>query len=288
MLPNKPEVYISELDRHGKEWRVSALASTQPQLGVDVNKRGSPVQARHFLFFLNNGSIAPSTDTPHPFITLPASHHLLSSNPHSLQCTSRPSFLRSGPRISYLAVRSSNLNGATTASTKTFLTALVLNGIIASAEIVAFTVVWRYFRLIYEPRSLSVFESCVVHLSYNVWCSLSYRKRQQALSSHFLGWPISVFKADYRKIKNINGLDCYFYLRFLRMMVRVLLPIWLISWAVLLPLTSVNTGVPGHSGLDKFIFGNIAATEQTRYAGQVLLTWIFTSRIPNWLFCDYP
>lgn len=62
------------------------------------------------------------------------------------------------------------------------------------------------------------------------------------------------------------------------MMIRVMLPIWIISWAVLLPLTSVNTGVPGHSGLDMFIFGNIAATQQVRYAGQLLLTWIFTSK----------
>jgi hypothetical protein len=127
----------------------------------------------------------------------------------------------------------------------------------------------------------------LVHLSCNALCSPPFRKRQQALSSHLLGWPISVFKADYRKIKNINGLDCYFYVRFLRMLVRVMLPIWLISWAVLLPLTSVNTGVPGHSGLDKFIFGNIASTQQIRYAGQLLLTWIFTSKITRWLFCDY-
>ena len=127
----------------------------------------------------------------------------------------------------------------------------------------------------------------LVHLSCNASCSPLYRKRQQALSSRFLGWPISVFKADYRKIKNINGLDCYFYVRFLRMMVRVMLPIWLVSWAVLLPLTSVNTSVPGHSGLDKFIFGNIASTEQSRYAGHLLLAWIFTSKTPRWFFCEY-
>jgi hypothetical protein len=53
------------------------------------------------------------------------------------------------------------------------------------------------------------------------------------------------------------------------MMVRVMLPIWLISWAVLLPLTSVNTGVSGHSGLDMFIFGNIGTTQQDRYAGHL-------------------
>jgi hypothetical protein len=110
-------------------------------------------------------------------------------------------------------------------------------------------------------------------------CLPSYSKRQRPLSPRLLGWPISVFNADYRKIKNINGLDCYFFVRFLRMMVRVLLPIWLLSWAVLLPLTSVNTNVPGHTGLDKFIFGNIAPTQQIRYAGQLVLTWIFTSKI---------
>jgi calcium permeable stress-gated cation channel len=71
------------------------------------------------------------------------------------------------------------------------------------------------------------------------------------------------------------------------MMVRIMLPIWLISWAVLLPLTSVNTGVPGHSGLDKLIFGNISSTQQKRYAGHLLLTWIFTSKIPKLLFCNY-
>ena len=120
-----------------------------------------------------------------------------------------------------------------------------------------------------------------VHPFYHFFCLFSSRKRQQPLSPRIFGWIVSVLRADYRKIKNINGLDCYFYVRFLRMMVRVMLPIWLISWAVLLPLTSVNTGVPGHSGLDMFIFGNIAPTQQDRYAGQVLLTWIFTSKIPH-------
>jgi hypothetical protein len=157
----------------------------------------------------------------------------------------------------------SNINGATTASTKTFVTALALNGIIAAVEIAVFTCARRYFRLIYEPRSLSVFES----------------KRQPPLSPRFFGWLGSVFSSDYRKIKNINGLDCYFYVRFLRMMVRLMLPIWLISWAVLLPLTSVGTGVASGSGLDMFIFGNIGTTGQDRYAAHLILTWIFTSEL---------
>ena len=115
---------------------------------------------------------------------------------------------------------------------------------------------------------------------YRVLCLFLCRKRQQPLSRRLLGWLVSVFNADLDKIKHINGLDCYFFVRFLRMMVRVMLPIWLLSWAVLLPLTSVHTIVAGHSGLDIFIFGNIVPNKQGRYAGHLLLIWIFTSKIP--------
>jgi hypothetical protein len=112
-----------------------------------------------------------------------------------------------------------------------------------------------------------------------VLCSYSRSKRQQQLSPRLLGWLISVFNADYVKIKDINGLDCYFFIRFLRMMVRIMLPIWLVSWAVLLPVTSVHTAVAGHSGLDKFIFGNVAANRQPRYGAHLIVTWISTSKI---------
>ena len=85
---------------------------------------------------------------------------------------------------------------------------------------------------------------------------------------------------DHRQIKNINGLDSYFFVRFLRMMVRIMLPIWLISWAVLLPLMSINTNVFGFAkGLYKFTFGNINATDnRDRYIVLLVLTWIFTSK----------
>jgi hypothetical protein len=65
----------------------------------------------------------------------------------------------------FSSCRRSSLDEATSASTKTFLTALVLNGVIAAVEITVFTVVRRYFRLIYEPRSLSVFEACAFPLA---------------------------------------------------------------------------------------------------------------------------
>jgi len=84
-------------------------------------------------------------------------------------------------------------------------------------------------------------------------------------------------KADYRHIKVVNGMDAYFFVRFLRTMCRVFFPIWLISWAILLPSTSVKTQVPSHSGLDKFVFGNIEKGKTNRYGAHLILVWLFTS-----------
>ncbi|KAN0123663.1 Late exocytosis, associated with Golgi transport domain containing protein [Lactarius tabidus] len=160
-------------------------------------------------------------------------------------------------------------SGPTEDSNKALLWALALNGIVVAAEIIAFTFMRRYLRIIYEPRSLSFFEV----------------KRQPPLSSRLWGWPSSIFFADYRNIKNINGLDSYFFVRFLRMMVRIMLPIWLISWAVLLPLNSVNTDDGDFSnGLSWFTIGNIDATtyDRDRYIALLALTWIFTI----WICCN--
>ena len=165
--------------------------------------------------------------------------------------------------------------------THALLGALALNGTILAAEIAAFTLMRRYFRLIYEPRSLSFSEVCALSSpSYRGTYLISFRKRQPPLSSRLWGWPSSIFFADHRNIMYINGLDSYFFVRFLRMMVRIMLPIWLISWAVLLPLTSINIKEPIFAEiLHRFTFGNINANfNRDRYIGLLILSWIFTSK----------
>jgi Late exocytosis, associated with Golgi transport len=102
-----------------------------------------------------------------------------------------------------------------------------------------------------------------------------------------LFWPIAVATADYRQIIKANGLDAYFYVRFLRLMVKILLPIWLVSWAVLLPITSVNIdervtdpaqdqNPDGRGGLTRFTFGNIGPYQQSRLWAHLLCAWFFT------------
>lgn len=107
------------------------------------------------------------------------------------------------------------------------------------------------------------------------------RKRVGWLASNRFSWPLAVFNADYQGIIKANGLDAYFFVRFLRMMVIVFLPIWVISWAVLLPINAVGTNMPGRSGLDRFSFGNIQSDKVDRYAAHLILNWLFTGGSPS-------
>ncbi|KAG6888105.1 hypothetical protein C0995_010670 [Termitomyces sp. Mi166 len=149
---------------------------------------------------------------------------------------------------------------ATSASTATFVTALVFNAVVFAAEIAAFTILRPWFRAIYEPRTYVPQPS----------------KRVESLGKSLFLWPIGVFKADYRDIIRTNGLDAYFFVRFLRMMTKILLPIWFFSWAILMPVDSVKTRVGNADGLDRFTFGNIEPTKQKRYAAHLILVYFFT------------
>ncbi|KII90959.1 hypothetical protein PLICRDRAFT_158404 [Plicaturopsis crispa FD-325 SS-3] len=163
-----------------------------------------------------------------------------------------------------LLVLSTNMSttqqGAASASTSTFLTALVFNGIVFVVEIIAFTILRKYFKLIYEARANS----------------LVSKRRVQPVGNGLLTWPIAIFRSDYRAIAHVNGMDAYFFVRFLRTMVRVLLPIWIVSWAILLPVTYAGTSVAGKTGLDKFTYGNVAKKDSSRYWAHLLLAWIST------------
>ena len=63
------------------------------------------------------------------------------------------------------------------------------------------------------------------------------------------------------------------------MIVKIIVPIWLISWVVLLPVTSVGTSVPGRTGLDRFTFGNVAPNDSSRYAAHLVLAYLFTGKL---------
>ncbi|KAF9448040.1 DUF221-domain-containing protein [Macrolepiota fuliginosa MF-IS2] len=159
----------------------------------------------------------------------------------------------------------SEVKGADSASAKSFIAALVFNAAVFGVELGVFTLVRPYFKAIYEPRTYAPQPS----------------KRAKPLSTNILLWPLAVWRADYRDIKNVNGMDAYFFVRFLRMMVKVFLPIWLISWAVLFPVTAVRTSSSASTdNLSKLTFGNVGDDDRKRYSAHLILAWFSTF----WIF----
>ncbi|TFY51653.1 hypothetical protein EVJ58_g10451 [Rhodofomes roseus] len=171
---------------------------------------------------------------------------------------SPPSFIRA--RWLTPVRRSSGISGASTYSTSTFSTALVFNAAVFGGELLAFTLLRPYFPAIYQPLTYIPPED----------------KRSPELSRNIFLWPWAVYRANYADIKAVNGLDAYFFVRFLRMMVRVMVPIWLISWVVLLPVFSVGTSSPTSDSLTQFQFGNVGSGDQPRLWAPLVLAWVFT------------
>ena len=106
--------------------------------------------------------------------------------------------------------------------------------------------------------------------------NLYFSKRQNPLATSLIGWPLSIWNADYDDIRHHNGLDAYFFVRFLRMMIKIFVPVWLVSWAVLLPIHAAGR-TNGLKGLDQFTYGNIA--QPARYSAHIILIYFFTSNI---------
>ncbi|KAL5522727.1 hypothetical protein ACEPAG_8745 [Sanghuangporus baumii] len=145
-------------------------------------------------------------------------------------------------------------------STSTFLTALWTNGAIFAAELIAFSFLRPHFTAIYEPRT---------------YVPRDESKRSEGLGRSPFSWPIKIWNKDFHTILRHNGVDAYLFVRFQRMMVQIFGPIWIISWAVLLPVTGVNGGAD-NDGLDRFTFGNIGKQNQTRYWAHLACAWVFT------------
>ncbi|KAK6971447.1 hypothetical protein R3P38DRAFT_3336756 [Favolaschia claudopus] len=60
------------------------------------------------------------------------------------------------------------------------------------------------------------------------------------------------------------------------MKARIFFALWIISWAILLPLTSAGSHVGTNSQLDRFTMGNVQPDKLVRYWAHLMCTWIFT------------
>ncbi|RXK37761.1 hypothetical protein M231_05010 [Tremella mesenterica] len=169
-----------------------------------------------------------------------------------------------------LLINSNTAQDATSASTSSFLTSLAVNGAIAGGELAAFILVRGYIKAIYEPRTY-----------------VPLREKQAPVLGKNLFWPLwTIITSDSSTILDKTGVDPYFFVRYLFLMAKAMIPIWLISWAILLPANAVKTHVDSQKGLDKFTFGNVADSQHKRYWAHLILVCIFDFWIIWLLFTE--
>ncbi|WWC85304.1 uncharacterized protein L201_000166 [Kwoniella dendrophila CBS 6074] len=170
---------------------------------------------------------------------------------------------------------SNTSSDALSASTSSFVTSLVTNIAIAGGELVAFIIFRRWIKAIYEPRTyIPPKEGQAPVLGKNLFTPL---------------WRIIM--ADPEEILHKNGVDPYVFVRFLIMMSKAMIPIWLISWLILLPVDSSHSTNGDKDGLDRFTFGNVAADKQNRYWAHLILDycfifwffWLIWGEMQHWL-----
>jgi hypothetical protein len=65
------------------------------------------------------------------------------------------------------------------------------------------------------------------------------------------------------------------------MMCKAFVPIWLISWLILFPVTSVGIN-NNKSGLDRYTYGNIDPTKQSRLWAHLILDYVFVCEFPGY------
>ena len=83
------------------------------------------------------------------------------------------------------------------------------------------------------------------------------------------GWLVTVFTVSNAQFVQRCGLDAYMFLRFLRMLLKIFLPMALVILPILLPIN--RTGGAGERGMDSFAMGNVATDNQARLWAHLVL-----------------
>ena len=146
-------------------------------------------------------------------------------------------------------------------NTSTFISALVVGLVVLAVFIGFFIFLHNRARHIFQPRNALA----------------PPNKRAPDLPSHVVGWFTFIWREPDISILHINGPDAYFFVRFMGLMLKIFVPFWFITWAILMPVAA--TGGVGNPGLNMFTFGNIAGAKQNHHIAHLLIGVIFFSTL---------
>ncbi|KAL4896863.1 hypothetical protein BDV59DRAFT_79647 [Aspergillus ambiguus] len=151
-------------------------------------------------------------------------------------------------------------------SIKTFVASLATAIIIFAVEFLLFLVLKGKLLRIYQPRTYLVPD----------------RERTAPSPPGLFRWTGPVFRTSSSEFIQKCGLDAYFFLRYLRMLLKIFVPLGCIILPVLLPLNKVGgkdqtfkNGTGGEqwnvTGLDRLAWGNVTPEHTGRYWGHLIM-----------------
>ncbi|KAK0463530.1 DUF221 family protein [Desarmillaria tabescens] len=145
-------------------------------------------------------------------------------------------------------------------TTKTFVTALVVNGALLAAEVGAFLILKQKLGRIYSPRTFLPPPD----------------KRAEELPKGFWRWIPAILMSPPEDIIHKNGLDSYMFLRFIKMLIWIFAVFTFFTMVTIVPVNVV--GVQSSiTGLDRISWSNIVNKgDQKRFAAHIVVVYLLT------------
>ncbi|KAL9106110.1 MAG: hypothetical protein Q9227_008810 [Pyrenula ochraceoflavens] len=152
-------------------------------------------------------------------------------------------------------------------SASAFAASLVTSIVIFAIEAILFILIKDRFTRIYQPRTYLVPE----------------KERTKAASAGWWKWIIPVLKTSNSEFIQKCGLDAYFFLRYLRTLLKIFVPLACVILPILLPLNAAHgrgeqfssgsntTTANNVTGLDQLAWGNVAPNQTNRYWAHFVL-----------------
>ena len=155
----------------------------------------------------------------------------------------------------------------------TFFSALVASFVVFGIQAALFLILKDTFPRIYEPRTFLVPE----------------RERTKAPPRGLLSWLQPIYTTSDDEFLQKCGLDAFFFIRYLRLLLKIFVPLALLLLPLLLPLNAVGgkgstfaTGIYSHNdwtnvtGMDVLSWGNVRPDQTNRYWGHLVSALLVT------------
>jgi hypothetical protein len=150
-------------------------------------------------------------------------------------------------------------SSSSTSSGATIGITFVFNFVLFTVFVIAFLILRPRYKNVYQPR---VVASTVIE-----------DEKPRSLSENWIVWVKDLVTRSDAEILQIAGLDGYFFLRYLRLMLFICLVGIIVLFPILLPIN--GTGGGGQTGFDILAFVNISAANKDRYYAHVIMGWVF-------------